>query len=539
MEIGGRKRDIYNPYVLNLLYSKVLFFRRLYDAHRATVEWRQSLVKHNCFDRLLVCDTSQLVSQMSRQKFRFDLYYANCEYILIRMLHIFFAQRCNYIAHQPVEIGDVFGCEIKCMTVIETEAQREQFAADTSPVEKAQRRVDLLFRIKEKVEWRVAQVYGGERDYTVRYTKDVVTTMLYLLLVNEFLAQARLQCQSDSLFPVAERSERGLSERMDAEWQADAARDSERAALALLERLSAVLTQQYEDEVCGFQVINTFPEYPSPLPPNTEDPEHFGDYVRHGCVLDTVHQWSHGFRSVQDVATDRLRYVSLLKNNDLYAYATRRFLFENELLLMHSGGDACRLCHYMETHQTLFDFYHQASVNAYNTCHYVVQDSPKLANESLLHLFLAPVIVDIVGSPVDAVLYKALWQLALLYEHTAPLLNQLDLAELTRHIHTHYDRDDGGSDMRIQRELSLAWQRTAESRSLPQFRRAAKITRFHLELALDVDMLLCVTRAVCAQQCEAEKFDLAQQAALLKGAIVDLTILYNFYMDTLALTLQH
>ena len=585
MERVKGKHYIYNPYVLNLLYSKVIFLHRLHDVQwRCVVDEehdneRRAVIRNNQYDQLVVSDVCELVRLMREEKFRFDLYYANYEYILYRMLSLFYASDCNHIGQsplEPVDTGDPFGCEIKCMTVIDSQEERRIFTEAVTQyvalhyfnrvgdcVARARQRAILLFNIKRTVEQAVARQYGAQRDYTVTYTKDVVTTMLYLLLVNEFLAHAQLESENHSLrhgsiLPRPIHIDRGMCEEIDYivenRCESDRRTDALANKVTLLKRLSRTLSQQYEDEFRGFSVINAFPEYPSPLPEGAMDSLHFGDYVRSGCVMESVRllrSVRHDVRNftMKEITTENLHYISLQRNRCQYEYITRRFMFDHELLLQHTvscHGDrplVCHTCRYAQDNQTLADFYHQATRNAYNTCHYIVRNSPKLANESLLHLFLAPVIVDLL-SPLDSVFYKNCWQLLRLAGTGQALYEMVDLRAIVGHIHAHYDKDEGGSDTRLSLVLRQAYQRLPAGKASRSFRNPVHVTEQQTKLVIDIDMVLCITRAICAQQNEIERYERSlchgEHTAKadgsphkLKKLIVDMTALYNLYMKYL------
>ena len=89
-------RYVYNPYVLNLLYGKVLYLERLREFYgwwraqgregaRMDEEARRRVVRDNVFDAALVGDVWHLMAGMRRERFHFDLYYANYEYVLFQV----------------------------------------------------------------------------------------------------------------------------------------------------------------------------------------------------------------------------------------------------------------------------------------------------------------------------------------------------------------------------------------------------------------------------------------------------------------------
>jgi hypothetical protein len=561
-KLSGR-HYIYNPYVLSLLYAKVLYLGRLRALYvkevlgsEGVVEERHSLVRDNLYDRLLVADVFHMTVAMSKERFQFDLYYANFEYMLLRMLSLYGGRR-GELFRSPgfyVEMGDLFFSDLKCMEVLGCEENKDilteavlhyigvyYFRQLVDYNRNASTRVALLLNLKRAAECAVVERQGGDRDYTILYNRDVCTSLLYVYFLNEFLGRAREEKAAfalthNSLFLEAADSGEGWAE-------AERGRQEECARLdhriLLMERLSVALARQYEDEFRGWSFVSVSPEHPQPLP---RGEDHFARYTMVGCVKRRVNQvkGQGGDLVITEINTRNLRYLNLLKNRTHYEYVTRRLIFDQALRMLHyvhhhkeeedpplrmrriTEADVkrrplCYPCRYVAQCEPLFDFYQQCEQYSYNTCHYVQRDSRALENEARLHQFLASVMIELL-SPLESIIYKNLWQVQHLFASAnlslplkegltitttteASLFQMLDLHALVKDVLASYREVDGGEDARIAMVLQQCKQRSSQTVS------NIVIEKWHIKLAMDVDVLLLVMRALAKQEAAIEKYE--------------------------------
>ena len=604
-------RYVYNPYVLNLLYGKVLYLERLREFYgwwraqgregaRMDEEARRRVVRDNVFDAALVGDVWHLMAGMRRERFHFDLYYANYEYVLFRLLCLLAPTECDFFRARAArgevdELGDLFGADLKCLEFLEAQgrsagekSRRRLFLAVARYVaqhyferrageceEEALKRSVLLLNLKQSAERGVAERQakdgGGSAatatDYTIVYSKDVVTTMMYLFFVDACVAQleearadAALKHQYLFLVDTEAGDDSPAQRRRDLK--------SLGAQVELLGRLRVKLQQQYEDEFAGYSIVDVFPGKGGQRPRGSggggpPPTTHFERYTltrntmrRVNAMRDTTPEEAaeSGLAFLlHSVDTRSLPYLSLRRNREHYEYVVRRFIFDHALRREHSqrcarrdggggggGKTACAVCRYEAANAELCAFYDHAERYAYNTCHYVQRDSPRLANEATLHRFLASVLLELLP-PLHALLYKNLWQTLVLFldadlrvtvheycespgrgrgggvlsSHVGAqrrrrrevchvnLFQMIDLGELMRHVVAHYESADGGADARIETVLHCCRQRLQHDRA----RGAAVVERWHTRLAIDLDLLCLMMRAVAAQQAEVEKFE--------------------------------
>jgi hypothetical protein len=583
---------VYNPYVLNLLYAKVIYLDRLRDFYlwwRAggkrevalNEEEKRRILVDNCHDSLIVTEVVQLMEAMRSERFHFDLYYANFEYILFRMLRLFAPKRAaEYFSElcgqeedsERLGLGDLFGCDLKTKEFLEpyvraTEKTRKRadhnrailFLALARYVEtfyfsgslsahhrrRTSERVSLLFNYKRQAEKRAAA--AGEGGYSVVYTKDVITTMIYLLLVSECVTALRearesSQLRHDTLLE-AFSSASGVVGSVDddyhyadftndlqqqQQWQLLQKRTQEEIEreLKLLEGLRARLSEQYENEFDGFSVVT-----PQTYLDITPGVTHFSHYTwtrnrrsRINALNTLPNQDGSGAEEfeIRESGTEHLQFLGLRENAHTYQYVVRRFLFDHSLKKHHrshclarSLNRECPCCRYLRQNEPQFQFYEQAERYAYNTCHYVQQDSPKLANEACLFYFLASVVIELVPPAPAMLFYKNMWQVLQLMmdegvrvrAHGTQWVNMffaLDLCALAAVTDELYVVMDGGVDMRLALVLEYA-RRTHQRGTIA----VQSVSLSQKRLAADIDMVLVLTRALARLHTEQEKFQLS------------------------------
>lgn len=213
------------------------------------------------------------------------------------------------------------------------------------------------------------------------------------------------------------------------------------------------------------------------------------------------------------------RYLRLQENRALYEYVARRFMLDVDL---RRSGDSPQTCD--QDNVSLGDFYQQCERYAYQVLQYSGE------SERSLHIYLEHVQLELVPL-LDYVLHKNLWQLqrlhALLGEGCASvhsgLLQALDWQALISIIKSDYESEGGGPDARVSTLLKQYRDRPLRA-----------IEKWQTHLAIDVDVVLSLLRAMAQQQNLVERTIQSQSQrqayAKTRGAV---TRLYSLYIDAL------
>jgi len=507
---------IYNPYVLAVLYSKTRFLGLLREYHCACVEPDQAalLISDNVYDCVLVADVVEMTRALTDHEWPLDLYLCcNYEYALYRMLMLCQPPEEQLPLGCTTELGSPFLCDLKCQVLLDRDTHdKTQFRtalrcyltlqyftrATLRDYEKVARaRTKLLMEVKASGERAEAVRRAPDFDYTVRYNKELHQTMLYLCLLNELLAEVELsggECEP------------------------------------LLLELHETLRQHYVSEVRDCSGA-------SPRVSMTEDWSHFASYTRTGCVWDRiveVRTHRNGGFTVPERDTRNLRYLDLRCNRSHYQYAVRRFAFDVEAQRLHLNYckkvTPCHGCHYRQqrSDEPLVQFYELCETYAYHAPEY------DQVNETRLHSYLGQAVLALVP-PVDAIMYKNLWQLQRLFALEAPLklliptqraqpletdvyslFQALDLVDMLRDLRLQYGETEGGPEARTIAIVNQHQTRFSKAGDKPRTE-AHKL--WQMRLAIDTDAVLCIMRALASQHSAVEKCERAIASGHQPGAL--------------------
>ena len=575
MEPLGEKRAryIYNPYVLNLAYQKLYYLervRRIYVWRRHRFcdarcgmdsEERYRMIRENVLAEQIVADVFHALGVMTQERFVFDLYHCNYEYVLFRLYSLLIGHTGATLPPGLTAASGELPIETKCVEVLERwgeeggEAnwsifgramerylERHYFVGLVNYERSAVTRTSLLLNIKHTIEAKVRLRQGDDMDYTIEYSREVVLSMMYVFFVNEF----RALLQEDSALlrasyqtcrvPVTEE------ERIDCECRLKRTQRD----LALLEELYAQLNTQNNEEFYAFSLVNAFPATAATTAVN----DALGRYTMraplHQRTVFRVKDVASDDFVVREKRCDHIRYLTLRKNRHLYEYITRRMLFEHQLLLSHqeccTGGagedgyvHCCQVCNYLapQTQQALTGLYTASTTYAYYLCEYVVRSSGERPadNETQLARHLETLIVDPIPE-LDSLVYKNAWQTMCLFGDAGHpgrlgLFYTVNADEVVQYVRENYMSLEHGPASRQDLVLRLSRRHTASPR-------AAHLEKWHKALVLDIDIFTLMMRAVGHQQSEIEKYARSLGECALKDTISPTMItIYTLYLQVL------
>lgn len=266
-------RLVYNPYVLHLLHTKMRYLLRLVTRHykRCTEnELTMSslmdyVVLNNLYAEVLTRDLDEMLGAMRAQRFPVDLAHCHYEFYLFRFSQVF---------RLPMEpLTELFGsryykCESKLLRVVgEQELCRaslqialrgymESFYLHVASAEKAQRRVQLFFHVKETMEAEVIdEVLDKESTRVlIRYDDELVATLFYIHLLEELLClhenEANQIHHHQSISGAFKFVERNLYKPILTPIVIDASNDdSHLVTLVLLQKLMHTMCTTYREQV--------------------------------------------------------------------------------------------------------------------------------------------------------------------------------------------------------------------------------------------------------------------------------------------------
>src|SRR6478609_4694275 len=116
-----KPRYVYNPFLLNVLYQKVIYLekiRRLFLLSRSEEDENKRLIKENYYSELIVADIFHQTETLGKGKFPLDVYFCNYEFILFRMYNIFHASDGKVLPHDLVLQGGLFTTELLCLEMM-------------------------------------------------------------------------------------------------------------------------------------------------------------------------------------------------------------------------------------------------------------------------------------------------------------------------------------------------------------------------------------------------------------------------------------
>jgi hypothetical protein len=514
-------RHIYNPYLLNVLYQKVLYLdrvKRLFAISRSRItgvdngieEWRR-VIQENYYSEQMVADVFHLMSTVGDGKFPLDIYQCNYEYILSRMMVLFHPLDEGLLPSDLIIKGYLFATELKCSEVIQGENKEEEtenrrilkrlieryvlkyyFLDVENYDQEAGKRASILHSIKLMEEGRISSVQQ-DPHYKIKYECSVVVTLMYVFFMNEF----RSMLMSDRALLSLDHKEDSL------------VMTSLDAKIKLCTTLYQALKKQYENEFQGFSVIEVHPECdgvgeqttPSFLYKQAHPPIQSVTYTTKG---------DSGLLIIREKPCNHIKYISLKKNYNKYIRIVDRMMFDHGLIEQHQqfcilaqcdskqrkGGYtlSCQICSYFKDCDVMSTLYQYSSSYTYNDCQYFYAIDGGEKDEDKLMAYLGGVVVDRVY-PVTSLLYKNAWQLMNFFyvlgggdggEDRIKLFHIINLPTLVDYVHKHYHDVE-------KRVANLLSQKSASHHK-------------NKAILYDIDMLCLIINAVNEQMGEVDKY---------------------------------
>lgn len=549
-----RKRYVYNPYLLNVIYQKLLYQDRLRCLHA----WRQRsvkldneeeryrIVKENLRSEQVVADVFHTLDFMSRERFPFDIYHCNFEYVLMRFFCLLdpIATMASLSSSLDPNNNETLPVELKCLQVLDTWDQQQSIivAKGTGARDvllavldryvtrhyiqnmvtyerESVKRVSLLLNIKHAVEYRLKVrqdvELGGDAEYRIEYGGEVVVSMIYVFFANELLA---LLQEEAALLRTTYHTRPLASTTALAQYDDDFAEYGARFKLlenhiALLEELYKVLQNHYTEEwhafslnMSVFPLSNTTDHSDNPIHRYTKvAPDNAKTVLRYKDV-------THDEFVIREKDASHIRYIPLKKYLSLYEAAARRMMFDCALARDHTicpvGNNnnyttCCQICLYREESDSLYSFYAASETFTYYLCEYVLPGASGKRPESrqaLLGRHLDTMLVDPL-IPLVSLLYKMGWQLQQLYPSfccgtavTNPF-HIIGVTNLWHYVIAQYEEYDHGPEARQDSVMRNA--RVGHTVGLASWQKA---------LALDIDVHVLMMHGIDVQQSEIEKF---------------------------------
>lgn len=521
------RQYFYNPWLLSLLYSRLLFLEQLLALHthlHPEPERATELLRHSVRAEAVLGDVAQLLETLAQQQFACEAAHCNFEYALYRLAALARPDGVSFHA-DCADPGALYACE--CALGAELGKLPGQSALLFGAVERyiaqhycgealarhpewSARRLALLMNAKATMERRWLALLPGSADTVVCYNPALLMTMLHRVLLEQFSVE--VQCR-------ARIGEPGLE-----------------AEAQLLERLIAVAQRQYCDEFNGY-AVQCYPRLADAL----ELPRELGEqymqldncnrqYALRRNPVPSVRQLEQSEREwlFVDCATGQHRYLRLRQHAHHYLHMARRFVFDCALRRLHgrdclmapdahaqpstpltkraSYARRCQICRYLEQESELGLLY--AQCEQFHRCS---NDGTEPVQP---HHFLASLLVRPLGT-YNGWLYRCLDELQRLFlasgftvrsgeyselrgceseqRETVNLFQMLDLGRLRAQVQRQLARQK--LDDQADAVLAIS---SGKQRQPSEAQRA---------LALRIVLLQAVQQAVAEQQVEVESYE--------------------------------
>jgi hypothetical protein len=557
------RRYIYNPYLLNVIYQRLyyhdrvrLFCRQQYKGQQRE-EDTYKVLRENLYAEQLVADVFHTLDYMTREKFALDIYHCNFEYVLVRFYELLLQQGDDNLAEKKVTthnerllmMGNELPIELRCLQVLD---QWDHDNGDTASSIKARqvllavlnkyverhysvnlvnyeresvKRVSLLMNIKHTVEYRLKlrqdAELGGDAEYRIEYSGEVVISMLYVFFVNELLAMAQEE------LALARTSYQTYHRQDECTDNYERQEQTMEHHIGLLKELYARLHSHYTEEWYAFSLNTLVFPLQQQQQSVTAAMSPVDRYVKAAPdIAKTIHRVKDVDRDefvIKEEAVGHIRYIMLRKNRRHYEAVARRMLFDYELRRSHNDVCAsgrslvtgarytgcCQICNYLQRQDSLDHLYMASEAHQYYTCEYVLQGSanPKVSREVMLgrqmdSLLLEPLV------PLSGLIYKNAWQLMMLMKKSdiddavVVVVNPfhvINTSQLLEYVLERYEEQDGGPECR--QDIILRQQLLSSANS------ALQLTEWQRDLALDIDLLVLMMHGVTIQQNEIEKYE--------------------------------
>lgn len=482
-------RVVYNPYILQWLYQRVIYRAKLeqiltYRSNTIKGEDRETIVRENFQDLSIVSELVFLLTKVREQKFQFDVTECCFERILFQAFVLFFPKK-RLLQEDLCRFNDdpLFSCEDSLLLLLTKIGEGEEKNRETLTEvildflethysynqsdyqRKSKERVALFFHMKESVEEKM----GLSEETVIEYGGEQIATLLYLCVLNELLTLLEWK-QSTSLHKVQTKPYPSEDERL----------VEERALMDTMEKdeKNVILLRLFYDGLLEFHLRNlSLNLFDSPI---------------HEKELRTFVKGEEKYRMVRKgkefllvpKSTHHLLYLKLSRDQHQYQYVVRRFLFDYQLRLSHEKlcfSDGCRLCHYFTSDSA------QKSNRNLNDFYTIVEGGQK----EKCQVFLESFIMDRLEA-LDSLVFKNGWQLLKLINPRLPLFYLVGVSEMVGYVKSHYEQCEGEGQYRLGLILMT-------TKSKVKSGNAFRTEKWQEDLALDQDVFQLMFGAILSQ----------------------------------------
>ena len=192
---SGETKEVYNPYVLHLLYVKMRYLRRILMRYYARLE------EPSLMDRCITNDwcaatlTRDLVAiqrAMQKELYPMNLCFCHYEFYLFRLSQLF---RVPGEGIDHLYGGRRYECETSLMKVMDQENYRWRIQAllrqyvETFYFQQGGRRTDFLFLVKQTMEKEVCETMIDQENmqFFIQYDNELTATLFFLHLAEELM----------------------------------------------------------------------------------------------------------------------------------------------------------------------------------------------------------------------------------------------------------------------------------------------------------------------------------------------------------------
>lgn len=529
MEREKEERVVYNPFILQLLYQRVIFRERLGGVISLTKKTsRVSIIRENELDLYIVTEVVLLLRELYKQKIQFDPSLCIFEKALFQAFVLFYPKRST-IPEDLCQFSDepLFRCEDFLFTILSRIGHNEEesrvfltelFSLYLEEYYSLKRRdylveckarVSLFFRLKESLENAVLK-----HGVLFTYSEEEVMTLLYIFLLSELLSLNE-SIQSNLLHQFQTNPHQPNDERFSAESLLLSQLEKYEKGASLLKLLYESLVEYHKREL----LLNLFDS-----PDGVVKLEEYSVGGNGETYRFLREKNGKGFM-ILPKSTSHLVYMKLSKDQHHYQYIVRRFLFDHHLYQSHEKlcfpGGSCRLCQYFDSDKSirnLQEFYGIISSGR--------KDS---------RVFLENFILDRLEA-IESFIFKNAWQLIKLVKSSSHLFYLIGVSEMVHEVRLNYEQYEGEGLYRQTLILKNA-------KDLVKSSNAFRLEKWQKELALDQDIYQLIFAAIIKQTRDLTKHARAlcvdlKIASFLENLNADLSEIFTLYEQVLRDTMK-
>jgi len=223
-----KKLDIYNPFILKLIHSKLFYLNKLITIYlpifsNENHDIMNDMTIHSYHIDMILNDIIISYDLMKKENYKFDIYLLNFEYIAFRLTEQYFKETINQHRDKDSDDG-LFFCETNMQSkfnsktntnkerlyslslLIRTYIKRVYFGGVhsdsssssssnassitmkniTSHKKRILQRANLFFKVKSMIERNYKTIIESNDD-VVHYDRELIVRLMYIYFINEFI----------------------------------------------------------------------------------------------------------------------------------------------------------------------------------------------------------------------------------------------------------------------------------------------------------------------------------------------------------------